>query len=479
MRALAPLVTLVLAAAACHRSTASRSPELEFDEAPEYRTEPWADPPPEVAQRWLPIATHGAAEPGTAGTLVLDPALSKVAAVVMAAPELAEAPDVLQDLSLRAGSPYAPVAATIVAQPLSRDRVVELVAAVPGRGPLRVGVAAGPRDTTALVFARQLFGLPHPVPRRGATQVRFTLDPSLPLTGAAVVLGPRGPERLPARIDGNAWVVERAGGFEGTVLAIVGAETAARPSPDRVATAEQTLGVIELGGVPTMPGREAKSLPEALVAARVGWGGSPLAIGEEQAPPCDTLARTIDEQAVTMTQRCITWLSSGDDAERFVDLAHNPLLLASLVEPQWQLLHVRRDLSSTSVRLGRAFVSLTPAQAREQLVRGLQQRWPQLVHVAEADAALDAIATRWATLPRAPESDASIADETAAGAARWTKTPRWYRLTWSDQELPVFFEHLQLDETPLHYSLGVTRGEGAEGEPRYFVVLYLSLPAQP
>jgi hypothetical protein len=43
----------------------------------------------------------------------------------------------------------------------------------------------------------------------------------------------------------------------------------------------------------------------------------------------------------------------------------------------------------------------------------------------------------------------------------------------------VFFEHLQLDETPLHYSLGVTRGEGAEGEPRYFVVLYLSLPAQP
>ncbi|MBX7083660.1 MAG: hypothetical protein K1X88_30910 [Nannocystaceae bacterium] len=478
MRAFAPLLLFALAATACHRSAPSRSPELAFDEAPEYRTDPWADPPPSVAERWLPIATHGANEPGTFGTLVLDPALSKVATVVMAAPELANEPDVLQDLSLRAGSPYAPVAATIVSHPLSPERIVALVAAVPGRGPLRVGVAEGPRETTALVFARQLFVLPQPVPRHGATQLRFELSPDSPRSGAAVVLGPRGPEHTPARRDGASWVVERNGGFEGTVVAIVGASAAARPSPDRIATDEETLGVLELGTAPKLPGHDAASLPEALLAARTAWGGAPLTLGREEAPPCGTLARTIGEQTVTLQQRCITWLSSGDDAERFVDLAHNPQLLASLIEPQWQLLHVRRDATSTSVRLGRAFVSLTEAQVRDALVRGLEERWPTLAHV-DVDAALDTAASRWATLPRGPESDATIADETAAAAARWTKTPRWYRLTWSDQELPRFFEHLQLDETPQHYSVGVARGEGAEGEPRYFVVLLLSLPAAP
>lgn len=445
-------------------------------ESADYDTVIWEAPPAAVAQRFTTLQREGVAEAGTMGVVLLDRRLSQVAAAELTRPTASRAELVAR--ARRLGSPFVPVHAMVLREPLHAGAAIEILAAVPGQGPLRVGVAAADDGSTALVFARGFFVLTQPVPRRGAQRLGFALAP--PVSGfvpAALVVSAAGVERLAAESVAGAWVVAREGGFDGTVVGILGTTAAERVSHGRYADRVELFGVLRLGDAPAWPGTDGDDLVTALSSLRATWGTTPLHFGDELAPPCSQLASSVGGQPVTLTQQCIEWPSGGSDRERFAGLLDSPLAFESLARPDWHVAQLRRDPDRTSIRFARTFASRTPAQARAEIEQAILARWPAMTHDALDDAPLATLVEGWAAGPHSLEADAAIAELTAQQAGRWTPTKRWFRIAWSDQELPRLLDALAPDATPSAYALAVTRGVGSEGEPRYFVILYLALPA--
>lgn len=479
-----PWILLLSLCGAC-RVAASDPPSAVVDHRrADYASAEWLEPPPEIAALFASFADGAGDVPNTMGVVRLDERLSLVAGRLTSEASAVYSRDRVTELAQQAGSPLVPIAATMITVDGDDDRwATQLASGLEGHGPLAVGIASVPAapDTYVLVFARSLFRLGEPVARAGAEHVVFALDErAFDLTPSLLVVDAAGAERIPAKPHGpGRWIAGRPGGFDRAIVAILGTTATTRPSNDRTLDSSQVLGCLRFDGSDELLVTDAASLDAATAELRTRWQRPALVSGTEPAPPCDQLASTIAGRPVTMRQQCISWPSTGSDAERWLGLRHSPLALEAIASERWQLVHWRRDPQWTIVRVARAFEDLTVAQARDRLTAALLARWPGLRHDAAADAATSVLAEDWAAGTRSAEADAAVADLTAQMAAKWTRTPRYFRLTWSDQDLAGAFDLLQPDATPGDYTLGVARGVGAEGEPRYFVVLYLSLPAAP
>lgn len=386
--------------------------------------------------------------------------------------------DEIVAIAREAGSPLFPVlSVAVAAEEVVPDWGGRALAAVPGNGPLAIGLSSVERadGRVVVVFARELARLTAPVPRRGVARFEFELPGvASAFTPAVLVVAADGPQRIPVQpTDGGHWIAERTGGFDGTLVAILGTRDRESPSAYSKRGTTELLAALHFGEIPQVD--TATALPDGIAQLRSRWHRAPLQIDDGEATPCGEPVAAIADQVVMLRQQCVTWKSDGDDAARLRALLVNPLALEMVADPAWQLAEIRRDPGATSIRLARPFEDVTPAQVHERLSAVLRQRWPDIQHDAKADAKTGALATKWAGTPLSAESIAAIAEESAQLAANWSSAPQWFRLTWSDQDLALAFELLAIDGTPKAFTLGTARGTGPEGEPRHYVVLLLAV----
>lgn len=426
-------------------------------------------------------ALHGAnAMAGAVGLVRLDERLSLVANELASRGAGTIAFDEMTTLAREAGSPLYPLLSiSIEPATLPPGWADQAVARVPGNGPLAIGVSTIERadGRVVVVFARELVMLSAPVPRRGAARFEFQLhEVASALTPAVLVVAKDGPHRIPVQPGAEGhWIAQRTGGFDDTIVALLGTTERSAPTPSSTRGSTELLASLQFGPGPTLAPADADALPSAIAALRAGWHRTSVEFASGEATPCGDPVPTIAGRTVLLRQQCVTWTSTGTDAERSRALLVNPLALEQVADAEWQLAEIRRDPETTSVRLGRAFEDLTPEQVHARLSDVLKHRWPALAHDAKGDAKAKAIATKWASAPFADDTTAAIADESAKLAARWTKSPEWFRLVWSDQDLGHALDALVIEGTPTAFTLGTARGTGPEGEPRYFVVLLVAV----
>lgn len=383
-------------------------------------------------------------------------------------------------LAREAGSVLSPLLAVpIDPAAFGREGARALLAAVPGNAPLAVGLSQ-PREAAGgvvAVFARTIVRVPIAVPMTDATRIEIELDP----TGSAyrpelLVVAADGVTRVPLLpVGGARFAAERAAGFTGTRVRILGTIARSDVGQSRRTTTE-LLGSLHFEPLPRLGPATVTSLVEGVAGLRAQWGRPAVEFAAAPAKACGDIVLRIAEQPVTLVQRCVTWASAGTDAERWAALLTNPLALEILADPTWALAELRRDVDGTSLRLARRFEELTAAEAHARLDAAIRERWPSIRHDAAADRGTTELAAQWAGEPLDAASTARAAEATAAAAGRWTREPQWFRITWSDQDLSGAIDGLAPDVTPSEYTLGVVRGAGPQGEPRWFVVVMLGLP---
>lgn len=385
-------------------------------------------------------------------------------------------------IAREAGSVLMPVMAVpIEPAALRREGARALIASIPGNAPLAVGLSqargSGEGDRLVAVFARALVRLPAPVPMHGASRLEIELDPlAIAYTPELLVVDAHGTSRVSfAPTGGGRFVAERAAGFAGTRVGILGTMARADLGQSR-RTSMELLGTMHFDPQPQLGPVGATSLADGIAGLRAQWGLPAVEFGATEAPACGDIVSSIASQPVTLVQRCVAWASAGDDAERWAAFLTNPLVLEALGDPTWSLAELRRDVESTSLRVARRFEELTVEQAHARLDAEIRRRWPAIRHDAAADRGVAELAGAWAAEPLDAASSARVAETTGAAAGRWTREPRWFRIAWSDQDLSTALEGLAPEVTPTEYTLGVVRGVGPQGEPRWFVVVMLALP---
>jgi hypothetical protein len=379
-------------------------------------------------------------------------------------------------LAREAGSVLYPTLAVAV-QPSGNGWADGIIASTPGRGPLAIGIGQAEDGLVVIVLARDTVHLSTPVARSGATEFELELRPSFDaFTPELLVVTEAGVRRESVRALGNGrFVAERSAGFDGTLTAIVG-RGVERAGIGSRSNQEELLAALRFEGAPDLGAVEDSDLARSIAKLRSSWGKPEVAISAAAATPCGPTVLTIDSVQVMLDQQCVAWASSGDDVSRWRALLVNPLALEAVTSDRWHVAEVRRDPTTTSVRLARRFEDVAVEEAHVRVRAVVQQRWPNIRHDAAADPATIELAQAWASTPLSHDSIAAAADVTAARAAAWSTEPRWFRLAVTEQDLARVLDAVPADVTPTVYTLGVGRGPGEQGEPRYYVVLLLALP---
>ena len=315
-------------------------------------------------------------------------------------------------IAREAGSPLFPVLSVAVdPHDVAPPWGAEALAAVPGTGPLAIGLSTIERADRRIVvvFAREFARLPTPVRRHGTVRFEFELHEAGPFAPAVLVVAKDGPRRIPVQAaEEGRWIAERSGGFDDTLVGILGTQKAASPSTYSKRGMTELLASLQFGDLSPLEG-DTTSLPAAIARLREQWNRSPLQIATGEATPCGEPVATIADRTVTMRQECVTWRSQGTDADRLRALLVNPLALEMVGDPAWQLAEIRSDPGTTSIRFGRAFEELTADQVHTRLAAVLQHRWPGIAHDTKADASTTALATKWANAPLSDESTSAMA----------------------------------------------------------------------
>lgn len=443
----------------------------------DYATVTVATPTAAVEPLARALAEAAAINPGVLG-LRVDGRLDLVAAALADRDDAIDR-DELVALAREAGSILVPIAGErLAADELDGPRAASLLRALPGDGPVAVGLAADADGRVTLVLARDAVRLLRPVARASARRLELALDPRFAGSQlVAVVVSNAGSERIAARAEGETLVIERAGGFAGTAVALVAVHPATRPSYARHNATSALLAGLAFDGAPRWNDGAAAGLPAAIATLRARWSQPPITVARAEVPGCERSLVELDGAALELTQRCVNWPSAGDDDRRWQALAHNPFVIEALTQPTWEMLAIRREPALTSVHLVRRFEDIDADTARARVQAGLTARWPGIVHDATADAATTELAQRWSSMPVDAASTATIAELSARRAAQWSNQPQYYRLAWADQRIDDALAALQPEVTPTAYTFGLVRGRGAEGEQRWFVIVLLALPA--
>lgn len=430
------------------------------------------------------LAGAALALPSTMGEIVIDARLSEAAARLGTTHRGQRGSRVGVGMVVRdVGSPHLPgIAVSVRAGDADlAGWATQTIASLEGAGPIALGIA-GPfeGDEHVVVLSRKLIDLVDVVPRDDATRIHFRMHASLAaLTPAAMIVGATGIERIAAvSLGDGAWEVSRPTGFDGTLIALVG-ETAVVDLGGRNNSSSEPLAMLELSEATAALHVDGDSLGDRLAAMRARWNLPALAIDEAEGPPCTELVKTIAGRPVTLDQHCSRWPAGGTDAERWDALRVFPHPWAAIAMGDRDLVQWRREPGWTQLRIARAFDDRTSEQAYAQLAAAITERWPGIAHAAGDDAGPRAIAAQWAKTPWSPAANAQVAAHSAEEASRWSKQPRYFRVSWNGQDLPELLAALAPDVEPTAYAMGVDRGTGAHGEPRYFVVVYLAIGPAP
>jgi hypothetical protein len=472
---------LALLVVACRPTGATDAPQAPFDHRrSDYVSR--AHEPVGVARDLVAQLADAAPRSTATPSIVVDERLSVVAEEVaersrdgrfVALPEMTT-------IARESGSLLFPLQAVALEPALLEPGWPDAVlASVGGRGPLAIGTST-PRDgaPVVLVFARSLVRLPNAVPAAGTTRLEIEIEiaPGMnAMTPELLLVGIDGTTHLPMTSVGERrFVADRPAGFTGRV-AILGVAPTTAVGQSRN-TSSELLASLHLGDVAQIGPAHVDALDDAIVAVREQWGQPALSVAAAPATPCGEPVLAIDAQPITLEQRCVTWTSAGTDAERWAAMLVNPLAIEALDDPRWQLAELRRDTATTTMRLGERFEELSEADAHARVDALVRERYPQIVHDAAADRGTTELARAWATEPLNDVSVDKHAELTAQAASRWSKQPRWFRATWSAQHLARVLDGVTPDATPTAYTLGIVRGVGPQGEPRWFVVLLFALP---
>jgi hypothetical protein len=471
------LAALVMIACRPHRDADPRAP---FDHhRDDYVSQTYA--PVGVASELALQLADAAARSPTTQSLLLDERMAVVADEIAersASGQFVALPEMFR-IARESGSLLFPLQALALDPAELVDGWADAaIASIPGNGPLAIGTST-PRDGAPIVvvFARSIVRLAAPVPREGATRVEIELHPrAATMTPSLVVIGAEGTTELPMQqVAPLRFAAERAEGFAAHRVGILGIVQAPDVGRSRN-TSSDLLASLHLGVDPQLGPARVDVLVDGLTALRAQWKQPKVVFAEKEAAPCGTNTLAIDGTAITLVQRCATWASAGSDAERWSAMLLNPLALMALADPQFEIAEIRRDPTSTSVRLGRRFEEMSEADALARMHELVRARFPEIHHDAAADRETVLLAEAWAAESLDGTSIEKHAKLTADAASRWTKQPRWYRVTWSDQDLDDAIRAVEPDAPPVDYTLGIVRGTGPQGEPRWFMVLLLSLP---
>lgn len=447
-----------------------------------YDTATWDAPPPEVRAivDVIAAAARNGRESGSTPDVVLDAGLSRVAAKLATDPTASTAVDsLLYQRTHEAGSPLEPrwvlrVNAAEATLDWARSAVTAMQTI--GKGTLAIGVGLDPRrpEERVVVWTRKAFDLVGKVPRRDAREVRLVLDPGARArTPRLLVVSASGVDHIEGTRSGDTWSFSSPRGFDGTLTALVGYD---KP-PDRFTDPLLRVGRGALGGIqfapPTvLPGDEEKTLEASIGALRRAWGRAPYQIDSAFVPSCAEPVRSIGGVRILQGGHCVSWRSSGSDAERWAALRFYPALYELFEDDYYDFVQIRRDPETTTLRLGRSFRELTVEQARAHLTAELARRFPAAKHDAALDRLPAGMAKRWAAKGQPRATVAAFTGEADSEAAKWVKSGAAASWVIATEDLDSVFRGLDPPEGLTRYAVGVARSGGPDDELPYFVVVY-------